>query len=71
MPEIEDAVAARRAEEPRTIHHVGFPFKDRLQKQGVFSRVVLEVGVLDDQHVACGLAKATRHRRAFALICFL
>ena len=34
----------------------------------VFARVVLEVGVLDDHHVAGGFADPAPHRRALALV---
>ena len=61
-------MAARRAEEPRAVDHVGLAVEDRPDQLGIFVRVVLEIGVLDDHHVAGGFADAAPHRRALALV---
>ena len=48
MPEIEDAMAARRPEKARAVDHVGLALENRLEQQRVLARVVFEIGVLDD-----------------------
>ena len=61
-------MAARRSEEARAVDDVGTALEDRLQQQGVLARVVLEVGVLDDDDVARGFADAARDGGALALV---
>src|SRR5688572_30783828 len=68
MPEIEDAMAARRTEKTRTVHHIGAALENRLQEQRVFTRVVFEVRVLDDDDIAGRFANAAGDGGAFALI---
>ena len=59
---------ARRSEEARAVDDVGTPFENGLQQHRVLARVVLEVGVLDDDDVAGGFADAASHRGALALV---
>ena len=47
------------------------PFRDRIEKRGVILGVVFEVGVLNQNHFAPGLADAAAERSAFALILIL
>ena len=47
------------------------PSSDRLQQLRVFARVVLEVGVLDDDHVAVGGREPGAQRRTLALVAFV
>ena len=68
VPEIQDAMPARRSQKSRTVDDVGLAFEDGLEQQRVFARVVLEVRVLDDDDIAGGLAEAARHGGALALI---
>ena len=56
------------AEEPRAVYDVRTAVENRRQKRRVLVRVVLEVGVLDDDDVARGGTKTARHCRALALI---
>ncbi len=66
VPEIQDAMAAWRAEKARSVHDVSFALEDGLQQQCVFARVVLEVGVLNDQNVSGRIAYSARDGRPFA-----
>ena len=56
------------AEEARPVDDVGFAVEDRANQLAVFARIVFEVGVLDDHHVAGRFAHAAPHRRALALV---
>ena len=66
VPEEEHPVRPRR--EAAAVDHVGVPREDRLQQGGVVGRVVLEVGVLDDQHVAGRQGEPGAQRRALAAV---
>src|SRR5688572_28848220 len=61
-------MAARRAKEARAVDDIGLAIEDRPNQLRVFVRVVFEVGVLDDHHVAGGFADAAPHRGALALV---
>jgi hypothetical protein len=61
-------MASRMTEEPRSVHDIGMALEDRADQRRVFVRVVFEIGVLDDHHVAGGLADAAPHRGALALV---
>src|SRR5688572_23421305 len=61
-------MASRRAEEAGSIDDVGLALEDGANQLRIFVGVVLEIGVLDDHHVAGRLADAAPHRRALALI---
>jgi hypothetical protein len=50
MPEVHRPVLA---DEPRSVDDPGLAGLDRPQQDGVIGRVVLEVGVLNDDDVAC------------------
>ena len=52
VPEIEDAVPVGAAEEPGSVDDVGLARENGPEQDGVFLRVVLEVGVLDDDEIA-------------------
>ena len=45
---------------------VGVAGEQRLQQHGILSRVILEVGVLDNAEVAAGLFDGRAYGRAFA-----
>src|SRR5579884_1527258 len=66
VPEIEHAM--RLADETRTVNHVGAIFQNRLQKPRIFVGIVLQVGVLNENHVAGGFLEAASQSGAFALI---
>ena len=44
---------------------------DRLDQLRILLRVVLEIGVLNDHHIAASLREASADRCAFALVHFL
>ena len=50
----------RVADEARAEHHVGPVFEDRLDQPRILGRVVFQVGVLHEDHVAGGVAEALR-----------
>ena len=67
VPEVEHAVRLA-ADEARAEHDVGLALEDRLHQPRVLARVVFEVGVLDDDHVAGRRGESRAQRGAFALI---
>ena len=52
MPEVEDAVPVGAAEKAGSIYDVGLARENGPEQDRVFLRVVLEVGVLDDDEIA-------------------
>jgi hypothetical protein len=58
-------------DEARAEDHVGLALKDRLQEHRVLPRVVLEVGVLDEDDVAGGRGEPRAQRGALALVPFV
>ena len=66
MPEEQHAM--RPAEKARSEHRIGPPVQNRLQERRIVRRVVLQVGVLDDDDVALRLREAGPQRRALALV---
>src|SRR5260370_5509895 len=69
MPKIEHAVAF--TDEPGAEDHVRPIFQDRLDQPRVFPRVVLQIGVLDDNDVPGDMAKPLAKGGTFALIALL
>src|ERR1044071_7768662 len=67
VPEIQHAVRLR-AHEARAEHHVRLALHDRDEELREFVRVVFEVGVLHDHHVARSGADPGAKRRALALV---
>lgn len=63
--------AVGSAQEAATEHGVRVALEDRLEQGWIVARVVLEVGVLHQDHVAAGFAKAALQRRALAAILVL
>ena len=55
-------------DEPRAVDDVGLAGEERLQQHVVLRRVVFQVGVLDDQELACRLLNAPAYRRPLALV---
>ena len=51
MPEVNHAMRPA-AQEPGTEHNIGMILENRCKKYGVFTRVILQVGVLNDDQVA-------------------
>src|SRR5262249_49795470 len=66
VPEVEHAM--RLADEPRAVDDVRVVLDDRLDELGILGRVVLEVGVLDDDDLAGGLAEPGAQRGALSLV---
>ena len=58
----------RLADEPRAEDDVGLALDDRLDELGILRGVVLEVGVLDDDDLAGGMAEPGAERGPFALV---
>jgi len=56
------------AKESRAVHHLGPTGQDRPQQDRVVGRVVLEVGVLDQQDIAGRMAQALADGGALALV---
>jgi hypothetical protein len=69
VPVVEDPVGA--TEEPRPVDDVRVPLDDRPQQLGDVPRVVLEVRVLDEDHVAGGHREPGPDRRALPLVALL
>ena len=67
VPEVQDAPCTP-AQKARAVDDVGVPLLDRREQLQVFHRVVLEVRVLHDHHVARGVAEADRDRGSLALV---
>ena len=55
-------------QEPRTINDVGLARKNGLQQEWIFLGIVFQVGVLDQDDVPRGRAKASPQSCALALI---
>ena len=70
MPEVDHAVGAA-SHESRTEHNVGTTLHDRFKKNGVFTRVILQVGILNDYYVASGCLETGAQSCALAKIAFL
>ena len=66
VPEVEDAVGA--AVKSVAEHHVRLALEDGLEQDRVVARVVLEVGVLDDDDVPARLGQTRADRRALAAV---
>ena len=66
MPVVQHAV--RAAVKARPEHHVGKPVANRLQQPIVILRVVLQVGVLDEDNVAARESEAGAERGTLALV---
>ena len=64
MPEVEDPVGL--ADEPRSVDDVGLALQDGRWSAGIVLRVVFEVGVLDDDDLAGGVAEAGANRGSLA-----
>ncbi len=54
--------------EPRTIDDIGFPVQDGLKKLRIFSGVVLQVGVLDQNDIARCRGEAGAQGGSLALV---
>ena len=52
MPEVNHPMRSA-AQEPGAKHNIGTILQNRCKKDGVFIRVILQVRVLNDDHVAC------------------
>lgn len=70
MPVVQDPMGAA-SQEPGTIDHIRPTLKDRLKEERILLRVVFEVGILYDNHVACRGGNARPKRRTFAEIPFM
>ena len=66
VPEVEHAVAL--ADEARAEDHVGLVLEDRLHQLRILGRIVFQVGVLHEHHVAGGVLEAFAQGRALALV---
>ena len=67
MTEVEHATAIG-GRKPRAVDDVGVVLEEGPHETRVVARVVLEIGVLEDDQVAGRLGDAAAHRRALALI---
>ena len=59
---------ALAGQEARAVDHVGAVLQERAHQAGVVARVVLQVGVLEDDQVAGGRGDAGADRGALALV---
>ena len=59
------------AQEPGTEHNIGTILQNRCKKDGVFARVILQVGVLNDDHVARSCLETRAQSCSLAKIAFL
>src|SRR4051812_40473517 len=67
MPEIQNAVWPC-TEKARAIDHVRFAFKEGLQQKRIFTGVVFEVCVLNNDEIAGRLENSATERRSLALV---
>ena len=58
----------RSPQETRTVHYVCKVLFDRLEQTRVFAWIILQVGVLDEHHIAGGSRNGRAHRGALALV---
>ena len=70
MPEVNHAMRPA-AQEPGTEHNVGTILQNRCKKDGVFGRVILQVGILNDYYVSRCVLKTSTQSCAFPEIAFL
>ena len=70
MPEVHHAVRPA-THEPGPKHNIGTIFENRFKKDGILTRVVLEVGVLNDNQVTRSCLKTHSQRCSFPKIPFL
>ena len=70
MPEVNHAMRSA-AHEPGTEHNVGTILQNRCKKDGVFARVILQVGILNDYYVSCCVLKTNTQSCAFPEIALL
>jgi hypothetical protein len=68
VPEVEHAMPARAAQEARAEHDVRPSLGDGGEQRWVVGGVVLEVGVLDHDHVSGGLGEGGPQRRSLAAV---
>src|SRR5205085_12119323 len=67
VPEVDDSMGAA-AHEARAEHNVGLSRKDGREKERVLGRVVLEIGILDENNVAAGGLESTTQGRTLSAI---
>jgi hypothetical protein len=67
VPEEQDAVRFA-AHETAAVDHVGVTVENRFEQDVVFLRIVLEIGVLDDDQLARGVFDSRAQSRAFSLV---
>jgi hypothetical protein len=67
VPEVEHAVGAATVEAVSE-HHVGLALEDGLEEHGIVARIVLEVGILDQDDVAARGGDASPHRCTLAAV---
>ncbi len=70
MPEVNHAVRPA-AQEPGAEHNVGTILQNRCKKDGVFVRVILQVGVLNDYYVSSCVLETRTQSCSFAKIALL
>ncbi len=58
----------RLADKPAAVHDVGLVLDDRLKELHVVLRIVFQIGVLDQHHIAGGEFEPVAQRGALALI---
>ena len=56
------------AHETRTVHHIGFAVRNRVEQKMILLRIVFEIGVLNNDNVASGGAEAGAQRGPLSLI---
>ena len=59
---------AGAAQEARTINNLSDPLLDRADQIGIFTRIIFQISVLNDEHITCGFVKPRLERCAFAAI---
>jgi hypothetical protein len=55
-------------QEARTVNHIGFASRDRVEQEKVLLRVVFEVRILNNNDLPCDSAEAGAKRRPLSLI---
>ena len=57
-----------RIKKARTIHNARAPVADGLEQRVIILRVVFEIGILDDDHIAAGMLQAGADGGAFSAV---
>ena len=70
MPEVDHPMRSA-TQEPGTKHNIGTIFQNRCKKDGILARVILQVGVLNDDYVTRSCLETSKQSCSLPEIAFL